>query len=154
MKSLFLKIFLSFWAAQALAGVSVAAPKQVKPPFSIVISTETPTIKAASGLSIMVHITNISNHDVNATSEYFEGPYGFIDAGYDEEVRDSKGNLARNKQPPGLETEYGVVSASARLKTLKPGESGGSVTGVSPQYDISQPGEYVIQLSKRISDNP
>jgi hypothetical protein len=27
-------------------------------------------------------------------------------------------------------------------------------TGISPRYDPSQPGEYVIQLSRPISDDP
>ncbi len=143
-----------------LAGVSVAVPnqseaeKQVKPPFSITISTETPTVKAGSGLSIKISITNTSNHDINATSAYFMGPYAFMDAGYDEEVRDSKGNLAKSKQPPMPGADDPVVIDSVRIKILKPGETTGSITGVSPDYDISQPGEYFIQLSKRISDNP
>ncbi|MGA7560746.1 MAG: hypothetical protein WCF61_14125 [Terriglobales bacterium] len=152
MNSRFLKVFLSFWAAQALAGVSVAAPKQVNPPFSITISTETPTIRARTGLSIMVRITNTSNHDINASSVYVDGVAG-IDGSYDEDVRDSKGNLAKRKQPQEADPNA-PVTMSHRLRTLKPGESTGSVTGVSRQYDISQPGQYVIQLSRRISDNP
>ena len=39
-------------------------------------------------------------------------------------------------------------------RTLKPGESADSVTGVSPEYDMSRPGQNVIQLSRPISDNP
>jgi hypothetical protein len=77
-----------------------------------------------------------------------------MDAGYDEEVRDSKGNLAKSKSPPRLGADDPVVANSLRIKVLKPGESSGSITGVGPDFDISQPGEYVIQLSKRISENP
>jgi len=161
MKSLFLKIFLSFWAAQALAAVCIAAAsqsdaaKQVKPPFSITISTETPTIKAGTDLSIKVRITNTSNHDINASSVYGEGVDGGVDGAYFEEVRDSKGNLAKRKQPPKSEAQSDYpVNFSARPYTLKPGESTGSVTGVEHQYDISQPGQYVIQLSRPISENP
>ena len=152
MKSLFLKIFLSFWAAQALAGISVAAPneseaaKQVKPPFSITISTDTPTIKAGSGLSIKIRLTNISNQDINGTSELEQR----VDVSYEQEVRDSAGRLVKKEHwKPEV-----VINGNTYFSTLKPGESANSVTVVNPKYDISKPGQYVIQLSRLISDRP
>jgi hypothetical protein len=151
MKALFIPLLL--------AGISVAVPNQsdganqVKPPFSITISTETPTVKAGAEVSIKVRITNASNHDINASSAYYRGVDGGMDASYDEEVRDSKGNLAKRKQSSEPESEV-PLTGSIRLRTLKPGESADAVTGVSQQYDMSRPGQYGIQLSRRISDNP
>lgn len=128
--------------------------KQVKQPFSITISVETTTVKAGSGLTIMVHMTNTSDHDINASSVYIDGVAG-IDGSYDEEVRDSKGRLAKSEKSVAQNADpTAPLSLSVRLHTLKPGESTGSVTGVSPEYDISKPGEYLIQLSGAFSDNP
>jgi hypothetical protein len=132
-----------------LAGVSVAAPsqsetaKQAKPPFSIIISTETPTIKAGAGLEIRIRLTNLSGRDINGVSNIENR----VDVSYEQEVRDSTGRLAKREH---WNPEVVIVGAT-HFNTLKPGESGDSVTVVDPKYDISKPGQYVIQLSRTIA---
>lgn len=131
-----------------VAGDSTAqsvVPKQASQPFSITISTQTPTVKAGSSVSIKIRLTNISRHSINASSAYFVG----VDASYMQEVRDSNGNLAeREYSEPDAQSGHWV------LHTLKPGESATSVTGISPQYDINRAGQYVIQLSRAIAESP
>jgi len=120
--------------------------KQTKSPFSITISTESPVVKSGSELSIKIHLTNTSSQDMVVSGAYFEG----TDASYQVAVRDSKGNLAKREQSgPG-----GPVSGHWQRHTLKAGESTDSVTKVNGEYDISRPGQYVIQLSRPISANP
>jgi hypothetical protein len=139
--------------ALLLAGTSVVATgnpsgsaRQVTPPFSIIISTETPVVRAGSTVSIKVRLTNTSRHDVSVTRAYFEG----VDANYKQEVRDANGNLAKRER-----SEPTVHLGGHWVRhTLKPGESEDGVTAVSPEYDMTRPGQYVIQLSRPISDNP
>ncbi len=130
----------------ALAGVSVAAPKQVKPPFSIAISAETPVLKSGSRLWIKIRLTNTSDQDINGVSNIENR----VDVSYEQEVRDSTGRLAKKEHW----TPEVVINGATHFNTLKPGESGDSVTVVNPKYDITKPGQYVIQLSRFISDNP
>jgi hypothetical protein len=104
-------------------------------------------VKAGSTVSIKVRLTNTSRHDVIVTGAYFEG----VDANYKQEIRDANGNLARRRER--AETAVHLAGHWVR-HTLKPRESEDGVTAVSPEYDMSRPGEYVIQLSRPISDNP
>jgi hypothetical protein len=128
-----------------VAFTQTSTTKQVSQPFSIVISTETPIIKAGSALSIKIRLTNISSHDVKASSAYFDG----TDASYSQEVRYSNGDLAKTVHP-NAETR---ASGHWILHMLRPGESADSTTGISPEYDVSRPGQYVIQVSRLISDD-
>jgi uncharacterized cupredoxin-like copper-binding protein len=126
------------------AAQSVTA-KRVKQPFSITISTETPVVKAGSVLWIKIQLTNTCDHNINASGEVEQG----VDMSYEQEVRDSKGILVKREQ---RKPEASI--GSSHLETLKPGESANTGTFVSPEYDMSRPGKYLIQLSRPISENP
>lgn len=116
------------------------------PPFSIAISTDTPAVKVGADLSLKVHITNTSDHDINVSSSYFEG----TDASYRQDVRDGRGNLPRRAV-----REMSTRTSGHWIRhTLKPGQSVDTVTSISPEYDLSRAGEYTVQLSRPVSDDP
>jgi hypothetical protein len=125
------------------------AAKPPKAPFSISISAEKQAVEQGSLVSIKIRLTNTSNHEMNASGSYFDG----ADASYRQEVWDGAGNLAERDQT-GQQQKVASLHGHIKLRTLKPGESAESVSGISPQYDLSRPGQYVIQLSRPISDNP
>jgi hypothetical protein len=129
------------------SGAQSAAPKEITQPFSIFISTATAAVTAGSDMSITVRLTNTSDHDMRITRAFFGG----TDASYTQEIRNSKGALATRETSGAVHT---TLAGSFSAITLKPGESSAGSIGVSPQYDLSQPGEYVLQLSRPISANP
>lgn len=125
------------------------AAKPPKVPFVISISPEKQAVKPGSMVSIKIRLTSTSNHELSASSSYYDG----VDVSYQQEVRNSEGNLAERHQAAQSQ-QIASLHGHSRLRTLKPGESAESVSVISPQYDVSQPGQYVIQLSRAISDNP
>ncbi len=86
-------------------------------------------------------MTNTSDHEINAGAVYD----GSINATYEYDVRDSAGDPAPRK--PGK----GSYRATVMTRTLKPGESVADKTNVARWVDLSRPGDYVIQLSRRIN---
>jgi hypothetical protein len=131
-------------AAAILAGEKSVAETPTDKPFSITISTEAQSVKAVSEVAIKIRLRNTSNQDLIVTAVYFDG----IDGSYTQEVHDKNGNLVE----PAV--RQGGISLRTAKQILKPGETARGETHISPQYDLSQPGEYVIQLSRPISDDP
>ena len=136
---------------------SIAA-HAANPPFTTTISADAPavktgpdayTVKAGSRVFITVHLTNVSKrtlslgHDADSRTG--------ISFGHEYEVRDTSGNSAL-KRTVG---HVGSASHGWPGQNLKPGESM-DINGdeVSRQYDLSQPGEYTIQLSRAVSNDP
>jgi hypothetical protein len=125
------------------------AAKPPKAPFSISISAEKQAVEQGSLVSIKIRLTNTSNRRMNASASY----YGGVDASYQQEVWNDAGNLAERYQA-GQPQPVASLHGTVKLRTLRPGESWENVSAISPQYDMSRPGQYVIQFSRPISDNP
>jgi hypothetical protein len=113
-------------------------------PFSITISAQKTDNKAGAPIAITVRLTDTSKQEINASSSWESG----TDRGYEYDIRDSSGHLYERK------THTGPVSDSSKIQTLKPGESMEESTLVSEEFDLSRPGEYVVQLSRRIHGDP
>jgi hypothetical protein len=86
-------------------------------------------------------MTNTSNHEINASAVY----EGSISSSYEYDVRDIAGNVPQKREHKGP----GRLSTITR--TLKPGESVTDNANVARWLDLSQPGEYTIQVSRRIN---
>jgi hypothetical protein len=128
----------------------VVAPGEnhaAKQPFTLVIRAQEPTVKAGSGVSINVHLTNTSNRDLDASANISDMTR--VDPNYLFDVRDSSGKSVPRRvyQHPELATGHAI------FRTIKPGEDVTDVEDVSRLYDLTHPGKYVIQVSRRISDN-
>ena len=130
---------------------SVLAPSQDKtakdPLLTIVITVETPVVKAGSGLSVNGRLTNTSSKPLDASGCYC-GPSG-LDSYLTWEVRDENGRLAAKKVYPHPE----LATGSAILdRIVKPGESLAGSQDIGRLFDVTRPGKYVIQASRRVSD--
>ena len=76
------------------------------------------------------------------------GPSG-LDSYLTWEVRDDQGHFAAKRVYPHPE----LATRSAILERIvKPGESLAGSQDISRLYDMSRPGKYVIQASRRVSD--
>jgi hypothetical protein len=130
---------------------SVLAPSQNEtakgPPLTIVIAVETSVVKAGSGVSVNGRLTNTSSKPLDASGCYC-GPSG-LDSYLTWEVRDDKGHLAAKKVYPHPE----LATGSAILdRIVKPGESIAGSQDIGRLFDMTRPGKYVIQASRRVSD--
>ena len=130
---------------------SILAPSQNKPakqpPFAVVIAVETPVVKAGSGVSVYGRLTNTSSKPVDASGCYC-GPSG-LDSYLTWEVRDESGRLAAKRvyAHPELATGSAILD-----RIVKPGESLAGSQDIGRLFDMTRPGKYVIQASRRVSD--
>jgi hypothetical protein len=118
-------------------------------PFTIAISAEDSVVKAGSDVYLTIRMTNTSKHDLDCSVS--DNSMLGMDVKYQYDVRDNTSNLVREKvfKHPELATGH------FRLCTIKPGEtatSGGNL--ITKRFDLSRPGEYIVQVSRAVSDNP
>jgi hypothetical protein len=136
---------------------SARAPEQ---PFLATIQAESPairngeeryTLKVGSELFITAHLTNLSQH--NLSFGYDKDSRTGVTFPHRYEVRTRQGNAAPRRTIS--HPELGSTGHGWSDRVLKPGESM-DISGdyVSRIYDLSQPGEYRIQLFQAISDDP
>jgi hypothetical protein len=143
-------IGLAIAVSAAVPGL-VAATYESSKPFTIIISAPQTTIKVGDPVRIHVVMTNISDHEVNLLTEF--------DAGCDYSVQIQGKNNVKTHEPD--------CSGSAVFLHLKPGKQYESDTDLSiilhydskiddmvKTFDFTSPGEYVVQLSRHISDDP
>jgi hypothetical protein len=114
-----------------------------KPPFTIIISIETPTVKAGSRVEVNGRLTNTSKRPLDASGCYC-GPSG-LDTYLTWEVRDDKGNFVAKRVYPHPEPATGSAILD---RIIKPGESIGGGNEISRLYDMTKPGQYAIQASR------
>ena len=132
-------------AGQNSAGQGSAGHGSAKAPFAIVITVETPTVKAGTGVSIKVRLTNTSSQPLDASGCYC-GPSG-LDSTFTWEVRDSSGHLIAKRVYPHPELATGSPILD---RIIQPG---GDISGdqdISRLYDMTKPGKYVIQASREL----
>jgi|HubBroStandDraft_2_1064218.scaffolds.fasta_scaffold243329_2 hypothetical protein len=90
---------------------------------------------------------NLSNHDVDCTPNYING----WNMAFEYLIRDANGNVVESweKKHPGVGRTFSPMVS----RSLKPGETLESVETISTHYDMIQPGEYTVQVSRRVSNN-
>ncbi len=128
-----------------------AATGDSNQPFTITINAPQTTIKVGDPVNIHVVMTNVSDQEVNLLTEF--------DAGCDYSVQVQSNNNPKTHQPD--------CSGSAAFLHLKPGKQFESNTDLSKilrydskvgdmvkVFDFTSPGEYVIQLSRHVADDP
>jgi hypothetical protein len=136
-----------FLLAIAPAAWCQATPVQ-QPPFSLTLSALTPIVESGSSVHIKIVMKNLSNHDVDCTPDFRNG----LDEAYKFEIGHSSGKPLEDltKKHP----EIGKTFSPVIERFLKPGETTVTSEVVSEFYDMALPGEYTIQASRRVSDNP
>jgi len=130
--------------ALAISHGQAATVEQNGQPFSIAVSARNTSFKAGEPIAIRVRLTNTSEHELNASASWERG----VDMDYEYDIRDGSGDLYERKE------RTGSISDTTKIRSLKPGESVEDGTLVSEAYDMSRPGQYVVQLSRRINGNP
>jgi len=130
--------------------VSLSGQAQAdKAPFTVTISAETPVVKAGKQVIVDVTVTNISKHEIDGGGVVNEMLGMDTYDTYD--IRDNVGNPAGKntiKHPNG-------VGRGTLPIIIKPGESKVvSADELGIVYNLSRPGEYTIQLSRRVAFDP
>jgi len=123
------------------------ADTQANPPFAIVISAEEREVKYGARAMVKVELTNNSDHDLDMSTGIND--FTAVDPNYVVDVRDSKGNSA----PKRVYKHPEFATTSVRFGGVEPGKTYTSHELVGRLYDMSAPGDYVVQVSRRVSDN-
>jgi hypothetical protein len=140
------RILLPLLLVANLLVFALGSNQAAKPPLTISISIDKPIVKAGEEVLIKVHLTNTSDQglDNSANINDMTG----VDPNYFYDVHDTGGKLVRKRvyEHPELATGHAI------FRSVKPGESITDVQDLSRLYDMRQPGKYVIQVSRRISE--
>jgi len=131
-----------------LSWMPLAAQNAAEQPFTITISAPTPSVKAGSDVWVVVKITNHSTERLDESGS-ISGITG-LDPNLVFEVRDTRGNLITKKVyvHPELATGHPIN------RSIESGETLAQEQNISRLYDITQPGSYVVQVSRSPSRGP
>ena len=143
-------IVLALAAIVTIFGL-VAATGTSSHPFTITISASEHAFRAGAKVRVHVMLTNISDETLNMERspdpEKAEEHYTVL-------VHDKKNGKDVPKTDYGRSIREGEAIGSEIAVWLKPGESLEENVDISKLFDISYPGEYEVQLSRHISDDP
>lgn len=141
----------------AAGGIFALADNQVgSPPFilsigvsgDLISATEGPhVVRAGSDIFITIITTNISKRGMHCSKVVDSATN--LDPGYEYDIRDSSGNPVKKNVRNGPE----IGSFRNLGCILKAGQSMASSSLLTTAFDLSKPGEYTIQVSRRISEN-
>jgi hypothetical protein len=127
-----------------------SAVKTPKPSICIQISAPNNTVKADSDVMVNVVLTNVSNKAISVYGN--NGEHSAELGGYDVKVSDARGAAPPlTKWGRTVIKGEGTVVSSGGYSALEPGESRKNSLFVNSLYDLSQPGEYTVQL-RRLDD--
>jgi hypothetical protein len=156
----FVRILLTCLLGGFCLGLVPEAVQATQRPFIVSISAEAPavktgpdryTVKTGSEVFITVHLTNTSKK--NLAFGYDADSRTGVGFAHVYEIRDSRGDRVQKRAI--MHPEIGSTGHGWPARVLKPGESmeiGGD--HISLLYDLSRPGEYIVQLSRAINDDP
>jgi hypothetical protein len=131
-----------------LSWVPLAAQNGTEQPLTITISALTPNVKAGLDVWVVVKITNHSTEKLDE-SESIVGMTSW-DPNLVFDVRDTRGNLIAQRvyEHPERATPHNVNRSIWSGATLTQQQN------ISRFYDVTQPGSYVVQVSRSPSRGP
>jgi hypothetical protein len=128
-----------------LGAMTLATAQSAQSPFSISLATASPSVKAGTDVWMKIQLTNKTQHNLSVPIMDANG----VDTEYQYDVHAMSGDPAA--KAPNAHPEIQIGSIKSRI--VKPGESTGwEEVRVSKVYDLSRPGEYVIQVSRQVPD--
>lgn len=145
MRTLFILLMATSLSVPKL-GAQSSSPKQ---PFTIVLTSEQPSVKVGVGVWVNVNLTNTSNKEIDTSANI--NSLTQIDPNFVFDVRDAAGNPVPKKVYKHPELASGKLIMG---RFIKPKESLVEQQEVSRLYEMSSPGRYVIQVSRPVSKNP
>ena len=140
---------LTIAVAAAIFGIAKAQDGNVQP-LKVTISAAREEVKVGEEVRIHVVLTNVSEQTITVLRSPSQEQ---AEEHYTVRVYDKSGKDA-------TETKYGHAAGSYRfggseiVKPLAPGETMAEDTILSKQFDLTAPGEYQIQVSRPVSENP
>jgi len=145
---------ITFLLTALLAMQGVDQTQQKPPVISLAISSMQDVIKAHAQVTVETVLTNISDHEIST----FQGSGSA--QGYDVVVRDAQGKpprsasdylaeQAKKDRDAGRPFRAIIRQGSAHTVQLKPGQNLKDRIEISAFYDLSQPGKYTIQVSRK-----
>jgi len=142
-------IRLALIAAVVPTMCSYTAAQTHKAPFTLTISTDTPTVKSGSAVSINIAMMNTSNHDVSCSKVYMDSG---VDMSYHYDVMGPLGERISKGIRKHPELEAGSIFPC----TLEPGKSSivPSTSRISALFDMSKPGMYAVQVWRKVKGFP
>jgi hypothetical protein len=143
-----MKSLLRFLLASVIALGCLVAGSQTNPPLSISVRAVQPFYKVGNDVSIEIRLTNNLSHDLN-TSANISDLTG-VDPNYAFDVRDKSGKPVPLRSYKNRE----FATGRAIFDVLKSGETVTRIQTISRVFDLSQPGEYTVQVGRRSTDNP
>lgn len=121
------------------AEMQSASQKKNKRQFSITIEVP-PRIRAGETIPATVTLTNIGNEQIG----FMNGIFGYV-----VDVRSAgKGGQETDKGRESNRLQGHAVSGVTRVKRLSPGEKWVTTFSVNDWFDMSQAGDYTIQLKR------
>ena len=131
-----------------LSWVPLAAQNGSEQPLTITITALAPSVKAGSDVWVVVKIANHSNERLDET-ESISGMTS-LDPNLVFDVRDRSGNVIAKRvyEQPEREMGHNVNRSIGSGATLTQQQN------ISRFYDITQPGSYVVQVSRSPSRGP
>ncbi len=133
-------LLISLICGTAALGIA----QSVQPPFTLSLTAVSPSVRAGTDVWVKIQLTNKTQHDLSAPVVDTNG----VDTGYQYDVRVANGDLAAKVANAHPEIQIG----SFKSRVVKPGASTGwEEVRVSKVYDMSRPGEYVIQVARPVS---
>lgn len=132
-----------------ISSPSATSPLGGGPAFSLTLRGPSRPVKVGSDILLIVTITNVTDHDLNFVAE--PGPTLDQPLSYDISVRDEKG-----RQAPPTPLLRGLREQSTQKAwrsnsgyALAPSKSHEEELAITKFYDLSTPGMYTIQVSRR-----
>ena len=134
-----------------LIAAVLAVPFQfsaAKTPFTLAISSEAQSVKAGAAVEIKLSLTNRSARDIDASANISD--LTGVDPNFILDVRDPAGNLVSKRayEHSELATGHAILN-----RVIKPGNTLEEKADIARLYDMSRPGAYEVQASRRASEN-
>ena len=142
MKS-FMKTLMILFACTALTR---AHAQSATDPFSITLRSKDALVKSGSSVWVKIQITNNSGQDLDESGS-INGMTG-ADPNLSFDVRDEDGKVKQKK----IHKHPELASGKPINCTIAPGQTLNEEQDVTRLFDASEPGKYLIQVSRRVSD--
>jgi hypothetical protein len=141
------RLLLAICFCIAIFGPALHQTQSAKePPFSLTLSALTPSVAAGQRIELKIVMKNLTNHDL----EYQHDFRNYQDRSNNYDVWDASGKKLEpiKKKYPQIGDTFEPVPPH----NVKPGETETSGITITLLYDMTQPGTYTIQASRKISD--
>jgi hypothetical protein len=127
----------------AFSSPILAQKPATKPPFTLVLTSKEPKVSMGASAWVKIVWTNTSNTELNAN--LYRDPSG-LDYNYILDFRDSDGHpVAKAPHDSRVGRTF-----SGEFGALKAGDSLADDINLSRLYDLSHPGNYTLQVSRRV----